>query len=164
VINYTVTTSSNPPNGGTTTGGDIYPCGNNINVTATASDGYQFDNWSENGIILTTQPSYYFTIFDNHVLVANFSEGVGVNQYFQSDCIKIFPIPFHDKLTLELNDLSEKAIIIISDINGKIIKTDEIQNAMQTKKHEIFLNIKPGVYVISIKNKNFVINRKIICI
>ena len=69
---YTVNVSANPANGGTVTGGGNYHAGQSCTVTATANSGYTFTNWSENGTIVSTQPSYTFVVNGNRTLVANF--------------------------------------------------------------------------------------------
>ena len=69
---YTVNVSANPANGGTVTGGGNYQVGQSCTVTATANSGYTFTNWSENGTIVSTQPSYTFVVNGNRTLVANF--------------------------------------------------------------------------------------------
>jgi hypothetical protein len=70
---YTVTLSSNPAVGGTTSGGGPFNSGSSVTVTATANAGYTFTNWTENGIVLTSSISYQFPISGNRTLVANFS-------------------------------------------------------------------------------------------
>ncbi len=71
---YSVTTSSNPTEGGTTTGGGTFNPGQSCTVTATANPGYNFVNWTENGTQVSTQASYTFTVNGNHNLVANFTQ------------------------------------------------------------------------------------------
>lgn len=71
---YTVTTSVSPSGAGTTTGDDTYQQGTNVTVTATATSGYHFVNWTENGSQVSTNPSYSFSVSANRVLVANFEE------------------------------------------------------------------------------------------
>ena len=44
------------------------------NVTATANEGYEFVNWTENGDEVSTEASYTFTVTAGHNLVANFEE------------------------------------------------------------------------------------------
>src|ERR1035437_2342291 len=53
-ITYTVTLSSNPAAGGTTTGGGTYNLDSSVTVTATPNTGYLFINWTENGIAVST--------------------------------------------------------------------------------------------------------------
>ena len=42
-------------------------------MTATANSGYTFTNWTENGTVQSTSPSYNFTLATNRNLVANFT-------------------------------------------------------------------------------------------
>src|SRR6185436_17049504 len=45
--NATISTSSSPVGGGTTSGGGTVNCGTSVTVTATASTCYTFVNWTE---------------------------------------------------------------------------------------------------------------------
>lgn len=72
-MQYTITTSSNPPNGGTTSGGGIYNAGSNITLTAAPTAGSTFINWTENGNVVSTSASYSFIVNSNRNLVANFT-------------------------------------------------------------------------------------------
>lgn len=73
----TITTSSNPANGGTVSGGGTYTNGTSCTVQATANSGYQFTNWTEhsvfNGAAVSTSANYTFTVSGNRTLVANFA-------------------------------------------------------------------------------------------
>ena len=70
---YTITTQSNPSSGGTVSGGGSYTHGQPCTVTATANEGYQFVNWTENGEQVSSYSNYTFEVFGNRTLVANFS-------------------------------------------------------------------------------------------
>ena len=72
-INYTITTSASPSNGGTTNGGGTFAAGTSQTVTATANSGYTFSNWTENGGVVSTSAIYTFTLNSNRTLVANFA-------------------------------------------------------------------------------------------
>jgi PKD repeat protein len=72
-ISYTVTTSSLPVAGGTTSGGGITACGSSVTVTAVPGAGYSFVNWTENGNPLSGTASYTFIANGDRNLVANFS-------------------------------------------------------------------------------------------
>ncbi|MDP3149058.1 MAG: FISUMP domain-containing protein [Ignavibacteria bacterium] len=73
IIYYNVSTSSNPSNGGTTSGGGNYTSGQQITVSAASYSGYTFANWTENGNPITTNASYTFNVTGNRNLVANFT-------------------------------------------------------------------------------------------
>jgi len=68
-----VTLSSNPVAGGTTTGGGTFAQGSVATVTATPNTGFTFVNWTNNGVVASTSPSFQFTMAGNITLVANFA-------------------------------------------------------------------------------------------
>jgi len=72
-ITYTVALSSNPALGGNANGGGTFNSGSSVTVTATANPVYTFTNWTENGVSVSPNASYTFTLNGNRVLVANFT-------------------------------------------------------------------------------------------
>jgi hypothetical protein len=69
---FTVSLTANPAEGGVLTGDGTYNYGQNCTVVATANEGYDFVNWTENGNAVSTDANYSFTITGNRTLVANF--------------------------------------------------------------------------------------------
>src|SRR5690606_33616760 len=59
---YTITTSSNPTIGGSTSGGGTYNYGDTATVSATANAGYTFVNWTEGGTVVSNDEDYSFTV------------------------------------------------------------------------------------------------------
>jgi len=72
IINATADASQ-----GNITGIGGYATGSSCTLKATPKSGYVFTNWSENGTVVSTNPSYTFTVSAARTLVANFST-VGV--------------------------------------------------------------------------------------
>lgn len=70
---YTITVSANPTNGGTVMGGGTYQEGQSCTLRATAATGYLFENWTENGNVVSTNANYTFTVTGNRTLVAHFA-------------------------------------------------------------------------------------------
>lgn len=69
----TVTTSANPAAGGTVSGGGRYQVGTAVALKATANQYYKFRDWTKNGQVLSTQPSFTYTVEEgNPHIVANF--------------------------------------------------------------------------------------------
>lgn len=68
-----VTLTANPVAGGTSTGGGAFAQGSVVTLVATPSAGFTFTNWTNNGLIVSTSPSYQFTMAGNSSLVANFT-------------------------------------------------------------------------------------------
>jgi len=74
---HKVTVSANPIQGGTVTGGDYYQEGQSCTVSATANSGYTFVKWTDNGIQVSTNANYTFTVNGSRNLVANFTSNGG---------------------------------------------------------------------------------------
>ncbi len=70
---YDITASANPTAGGTVNGAGTFNHGETCSLTATAADGYTFENWTENGVEVTREMAYTFTVTGARTLVANFS-------------------------------------------------------------------------------------------
>jgi uncharacterized repeat protein (TIGR02543 family) len=68
-----VVLSSLPIAGGTTSGAGTFAQDSAVTLTATPNAGYSFLNWTENGTIVSTSPSYQLTMAGNKALVANFT-------------------------------------------------------------------------------------------
>ena len=69
---YTISVAANPIEGGMVSGDGSFVLGTSITVTATANSGYKFLNWTEEGVVVSSNVSYTFTVNTNHSLVANF--------------------------------------------------------------------------------------------
>lgn len=73
VAKYNVTTSVNPTGAGTTSGDGEYQVGASVTISATAGEHKIFTNWTQNGTIVSTNPTYTFTMGMADVeYVANF--------------------------------------------------------------------------------------------
>ena len=74
-VNYTVTVTTSPAEGGTVNGGGTFAEGTQVTVTATANDGYTFVAWQEGGTkIENAGTSYTFTVNGNRSLTAVFEK------------------------------------------------------------------------------------------
>jgi starch-binding outer membrane protein, SusD/RagB family len=70
---YELELIADPANGGEVSGGGFYPAGEEVTVTATANAGFEFLNWTENGIAISYSPQFVYTMPANDVtLTANF--------------------------------------------------------------------------------------------
>jgi len=70
---FTITTSSNPPEGGTTTGAGTFNTGTPDTLRATANRGFTFTNWSEAAAVISTNPVYPFVVTANRSFIATFT-------------------------------------------------------------------------------------------
>jgi Divergent InlB B-repeat domain len=70
---YKLTVSGTPSADGTVSGGGTFAEGTAHTVTATPKTGHTFVHWTENGRVLSTSPSYTFTLPSANVtLIADF--------------------------------------------------------------------------------------------
>lgn len=67
-----VLVTSSPVIGGTTTGGGSFTQSSEVELKATANDGYRFVNWTEDGTIVSTDATFNLTMDGNKELVANY--------------------------------------------------------------------------------------------
>lgn len=76
VLNFTSTkviaASLDPEEAGTVVGAGEYALGETCTLTATANEGFQFKNWTLNGEVVSTEPSYSFTVAEDVAYVAHF--------------------------------------------------------------------------------------------
>lgn len=73
IENYTVTATANPTAGGTVTGGGAYSDGQSATLTATNNPGYLFSGWYKDGVRVSSNKSYTFTVIEDVTLTAKFS-------------------------------------------------------------------------------------------
>jgi len=71
-IKYSISASVSPSGSGTINGTGEYDTGATVSLTASASTGYKFVNWTENGTQVSTNSTYEFVATRNRTLVANF--------------------------------------------------------------------------------------------
>ena len=72
VPTYTITATANPTTGGSVTGGGTYAQESTCTLRATPNDGYSFVNWTKNGVQVSTNLDYIFTVTGSETYVANF--------------------------------------------------------------------------------------------
>lgn len=71
---YTITVIADPANGGVVSGGGTYPLGATCVLTAYPNAGFVFENWTHNGIEVSTSPTYDFEVTRDATYVAHFMQ------------------------------------------------------------------------------------------
>ena len=145
--NYTVTTSSNPVAGGTTTGGGTYASGASVTVTATANNGYTFTNWTENGNVVSTNASYTFNISANRNLVANFDAITGLSEQNILSVFYIYPNPASTLLYFD-GAGNEDFTFAIYNTTGQFLMKGKYKNQIDVSS----LNL--GIYFLQVIDKD----------
>ena len=70
---YTISVSANPTTGGTVSGGGTFYSGASCTLTATPNTHYDFTNWKKGNSVVSTNPTYTFTVTQNASYTANFT-------------------------------------------------------------------------------------------
>jgi len=70
---FDISANASPSKGGIISGVGYFDNGQTANLSATAEDGYDFVNWTENGTEVSANSNYSFTVTESRTLVANFS-------------------------------------------------------------------------------------------
>ncbi|MBL7903936.1 MAG: M6 family metalloprotease domain-containing protein [Bacteroidales bacterium] len=71
-LNYTIAVSAEPSQAGTVTGGGIYTSGSTATLEALVNEGWEFINWTENGMVVFAGNVYSFTVTSDRILTANY--------------------------------------------------------------------------------------------
>jgi hypothetical protein len=100
---YTITTTSLPNYGGSTSGDGVYSIGDNVTVQATPVNGFLFSRWSSFGMTISTSAIYTFPAAANISLVAEYVPD-GSTAVFTFD-----DAPSHTSLPLDLTSAGETA-------------------------------------------------------
>ena len=69
---YTIAATANPSDGGTVSGAGQYYGNTSCTLTATPAVHYDFTNWKKGSSVVSTDPTYTFTVTENASYTANF--------------------------------------------------------------------------------------------
>ena len=69
---YAVNVSTNNNEGGSVIGGGLFQYGQSCTLMAVSNNGYAFVNWTEDGVVVSTDAIYTFSVTCSRTLVANF--------------------------------------------------------------------------------------------
>ncbi len=151
---YYVTVAANPAEGGTVTGAGAYDHGTSVTIAATANVGYTFNNWTEDGTVISTDESYTFTITDDHDFIANFTlntydvtvvanptEGGTVTGTGTYDHGTLVTIAATANVGYTFNNWSE---------DGTVVSTDESYTFTITDNHDFIANFTLNTYYVTV--------------
>lgn len=123
-------------------------------MTATAAEGFQFVDWTEDGDTISTDNSYNFIVQGNSNLVANFIPNIGLEEQ-QNSRLVVYPNPVTDKLTDEFEE--EIGHMEIISLAGNVVYS---QNVCGNKTSVSLTDLPKGVYFIKVtSSKRFAIKK-----
>ena len=153
---FEITASVDPEEAGTITGAGTYNYGETVTLTAEANTDFRFENWTENGEVISEEATLTFTVEGDRQLVAHFINTVGITEN-DALTVSIYPNPVSDKLTIETSEPVK--MVEIYSINGALLA----KQVNCSEKIEINVaNYAFGTYMIRLTTDNGVEIRKFV--
>jgi len=156
VETYLVNVGVNNEEYGTVSGGGIYEENETATVTATANDNYKFIKWAKDGVEISTDNPYSFTVIEDIELIAIFEEEVGIEN-IEISTVQIYPNPTNGELRIESGELKIENIVIY-DIFGKTQKIE----SWKTKSTIDISHLPAGIYFVKISTEVGEVTRKVL--
>ena len=156
---YLVKVSANNVEYGYVTGYELHEANATATVAATAYKGYKFVNWTKDGIAVSADNPYSFTVTEDVELVATFEEDETGIDTVEASVAKIYPNPTEGKLQVTSYELPIEEIVIW-DIMGRNVLS---QKAEGEKQKELDISYLPaGMYFVQVQTDKGVVTRKVV--
>lgn len=155
-IEYEVLTSVDPYNGGTIFKEGDNHYGSTVTLTVTPAENFVFQNWTENGEVVSEEPSFSFTLTDHHYFIAHLINVTGIGENAQQ-MVNIYPNPVNDKLIIEANEAISN--VEIYNLTGALVISQECNS----EKVEMEVGeLLSGVYFIRMTTANATETRRFV--
>ena len=151
---FQVKVSVNPAEAGNVTGEGTYNYGDEVTLTIVRNEDWHFENWTENGEVVSEEMTYTFTITSDRDLDANFiyTEGLIENNI----AAKVYPNPTQGEITLEGEGINHVRIV---NAFGQTVYSSKIEG----EQVRIDLsNMAKGIYMMHIEANDGQAVRKIV--
>ena len=135
-----------PQEAGTIIGGGTYNYGDEVTLTIDRNEDWAFQNWTENGEVISQEMTYTFVVTSNRDLVAHFDHTVGLGE--SSIAAKVFPNPTSGEITVECIGLERVRIV---NALGQTVYNAKVEG------EQVRINLSgmaKGVYVMHIGTAN----------
>ena len=141
-----ITTSVDPAEGGTATGTGTYTYGDEVTISIETNEDWAFQNWTENGIVLTNEKDFTFIATADRSFVAHllYTEGIGEQN---DNKTLIYPNPVNDKLIVEAQETL--GTVEIYNLMGALVYS---QKDCANKVEIQTANLPTGIYFIRLTN------------
>ena len=149
-----ITTEVNPEEAGIVIGAGTYHYGDEVTLTIVRHEDWAFQNWTENGEVVSVEMNYTFIATEDRVLIANFifTEGIGEN----SIAANVYPNPTQGEITLEGEGLNHVRIV---NAYGQTVYNAKVES----EQVRIDLsNVAKGIYMMHIEAEGGQTVRKIV--
>ena len=141
---FNIAAIANPTEGGIITGTGAYNYNQSCTLTATANEGYNFINWTEQGEVVSTDASYTFNVTANRSLVANFEQQtfrvkVSINPAEAGSVTGEGTYNYGDEVTLTVVRNEDWAFVNWTE-NGEVVSEEQTYVFTITRSHNLDAN------------------------
>jgi len=155
-INYEVLTAVDPWNGGIIHKYGDNHYGSEVTLTIEPAENFVFQNWTENGVVVSEEESFTFTLTDHHYFIAHLIDVTSVGENAQQ-VLNIYPNPVNDKLFIEAGDAI--SLVEIYNLTGAMVLSQECNS----EKVEVEVSeLQSGIYFIKMTTGNGVETRSFV--
>lgn len=92
-------------------------------------------------------------------IISNITNGINTTTKLSE--INVYPNPFNNKTTISFENNDQYFLFSVYDVFGKSVYTENIE----TKKFDFYKNdLKEGLYIIELKNKNYSLKGKLVIV
>ena len=152
---FVITAITDPENGGSITGVDSYEYGETCTLSIDPYENYTFVNWTEDGEVISTEPTFSFTVESSRSFVAHLLFYDGLNETVTP--IELFPNPAIDWLHIEGEGI--RKVVVINAL-GQMMESIEIES-----QGELLLNVnhyEPAAYIIKLYTENGLVTKRFV--
>jgi hypothetical protein len=158
LTDHEISASVNPENTGIITGTGIYTYGHTAVLSATPEEGFDFINWTEYGIEVSTDTICTFMVTQDRSLIANFDIASGLPDH-KMELFFISPNPSSGKFMIELDQSLNDPMIQIYEFSGRKVWE---QKANKEKLIVELPDVENGVYLVRCLSNGKVFQTKLL--
>lgn len=147
---HTITVESADTEMGTVSESGTYDYGTEIQISASARDGYQFASWNDDN----TENPRTITVVADATYIALFTPAVGIDESIATE-IAIFPNPANDILNITSSETISEIEIV--NVMGQVVKRIEVNSDNVVCNVE---DLKAGVYVVRIRTASAMLSQR----
>lgn len=145
---YTVNATVNNINNGYIIGNEVlYAANEEASIIAISMNNSKFENWTKDGVVVSTDNPYNFVVTEDMHLVANFKV-TGIEYTDVPDFI-VYPNPARNSITI--TGINENDNIVIRDLNGR---TTMRTKATSDSPIIDISSLPKGIYIITVNSKS----------
>jgi hypothetical protein len=120
---HRIQAESNSSAMGSVSGQGLYANNEQAVLKATANPGYHFVSWKENGVTVSTNTTYTFTVNSERTITAYFEVGHGVEEYEAS--VEVTPNPVSGKFRVESSSWIRQMELVT--LEGTVVASQQVE-------------------------------------